>query len=124
MGPGSSSNMSSSSSVKITNLPRLAEDGSNWVTFKERIINNLTLKGLMRHVRGTAHQPVQLTEHNGSYYHPNELSPLSDEDLEKHEDSVDKKKPKSEKLFTRQSANLYSSKSRMKLQLLVHGLSW
>ena len=90
MGPGSSSNiMSSSSSVKVINLPRLAEDGSNWVTFKERILNNLTSKGLMRHIRGTARQPVQLTERNGAYYRPNELSPLSDEDLEKHEDFVD-----------------------------------
>ena len=81
--------MSSSSSVKVTNLPRLAEDGSNWVTYKERILNNLTSKGLMRHIRGTARQPVQLIERNGSFYRPNELSPLSDEDLEKHEDSVD-----------------------------------
>src|ERR1700678_1865649 len=78
--------MSNSSSVKVVNLPRLAEDGSN---YKERILNNLTSKGLMRHIRGTARQPVQLTEHNGSYYCPNELSPLSDEDLEKHKDSVD-----------------------------------
>ena len=89
MGPGSTSNMSSSSSVKVTNLPRLAEDGSNWVTYKERILNNLTSKGLMRHIRGMARQPVQLIERNGSFYRPNELSPLSDEDLEKHEDSVD-----------------------------------
>ena len=43
----------------------------------------------MQHVCGTACQPVQLTEHNGSYYHLNKISPLSDEDLEKHEDSVD-----------------------------------
>ena len=32
----------SSSNIKVINLPRLAEDGSNWVTYKERIINNLT----------------------------------------------------------------------------------
>ena len=81
--------MQSSSGIKISNLPRLAEDGSNWVTYKERILNNLTSKGLMRHVRGMARQPVQLTERNGSYYRLNELSPLSDEDLEKHEDFVD-----------------------------------
>ena len=68
MGPRSSSNMSNSSSVKVVNLPRLAKDSSNWVTYKERTLNNLTSKGLMRHVRGTAHQPVQLTEWNGSYY--------------------------------------------------------
>ena len=88
MGPRSSSNMSSSSSVKVVNLPRLAEDGSNWVTYKE--FNNLTSKGLMQHIWGTAHQPIQLTERNSSYYRPHELSPLSDEDIEKHEDSVDR----------------------------------
>ena len=86
MGPESSSNMSSS---KVVNLPRLSEDGSNWVTYKERVLNNLTSKGLMRHVRGTARKPVQLTERHGAYYRPHELSPLSDEDLEKHEDLVD-----------------------------------
>ena len=59
------------------------------VTYKEHILNNLTSKGLMRHVQGTACQPVQLTERNGSYYRPNKLSPLSDEDLKKHKDSVD-----------------------------------
>jgi hypothetical protein len=43
----------------------------------------------MQHIKSTARQPVQLTECNGSYYRPNKLSPLSDEDLEEHKDSVD-----------------------------------
>ena len=89
MGPKSSSNMSSSSNVKVVNLLRLLEDGSNWIIYKEHVINNLTSKGLMRHVRGTVRKPAQLIEHNGSHYRPNELSPLSDEDLEKHEDYID-----------------------------------
>ena len=36
----------SSSNIKVINLPRLTEDGSNWVTYKERIINNLMSKAL------------------------------------------------------------------------------
>ena len=86
MGPGSSSNMSN---VKVTNLPKLSEDGSNWVTYKERILNNLTSKGLTRHVRGSARKPVPIVERDGSFYRLNELSPLSDEDLEMLEDAID-----------------------------------
>ena len=43
----------------------------------------------MQHIRGMACQPVQLTELDGSCYRPNELSPLSNKDLEKHEDFID-----------------------------------
>src|SRR5271168_3495880 len=81
--------MSSSSSIKVFNLPRLSEDGSNWVTYKERVLNNLTSKGLMQHVRGTARKPIQLIEQHSAYFRPNELAPLSNEDLEEHEDFVD-----------------------------------
>ena len=76
------------SNVKVTNLPKLSEDGSNWVTYnlKERILNNLTSKGLTRHVRGTAWKPASLIERDGAFYRLNDTSPLSDEDLEKYED--------------------------------------
>jgi len=83
MGP-SNLTMSSSSNVKVFNLPKLQEDGSNWVTYKERIINNLTSKGLIRHITGTVKKPTTLLESNGIYFHPRNLQPLTDMEVDAH----------------------------------------
>ncbi|KAF8155630.1 hypothetical protein B0H34DRAFT_659656, partial [Crassisporium funariophilum] len=88
MGPAAEST-SSSSTVKVSTLPKLKEDGSNWITYKERILNTLTSKGLKRHVTGSARKPTELIERSGDYYKPNSLSPLSDDQLEEHEKEVD-----------------------------------
>ena len=81
-------------------LPKLRSDSSNWATYSERILNYLTSKGYRRHVLGTARKPEVLVEKDGKYYRPASTvaaegkepdppKPLSDEELEKHEDSVD-----------------------------------
>ncbi|PPR01831.1 LOW QUALITY PROTEIN: hypothetical protein CVT26_008262 [Gymnopilus dilepis] len=61
MGPADL-NMSNQSNLKLVNLLKLHEDGSNWVTYKERVLNHLTSKGLIRHVKGTVKQPLHLTD--------------------------------------------------------------
>ena len=81
--------MSESLSTQITSLPKLQPNGSNWSTYQERVLNTLTSKGLKRHVMGTAQKLVVLTERNGDYYKPGQLAPLSDKDLEKHEQEQD-----------------------------------
>ncbi|KAJ7477405.1 hypothetical protein FB451DRAFT_1172961 [Mycena latifolia] len=48
----------SSSSLKITKLSKLKDDGSNWGTFKDLVMNALMAKGLRRHVFET-----ELEEH-------------------------------------------------------------
>ncbi|KAF4614684.1 hypothetical protein D9613_002816 [Agrocybe pediades] len=88
MGPGDQS-MSSQSNIKVSTLPKLQEDGSNWVTFKERVLNNLTSKGLMRHVRGTAKCPEIPFVKNGEYFISSKNEPLTDAQLEAQEVLVD-----------------------------------
>jgi gag-polypeptide of LTR copia-type len=92
----------------LLSLPKLHSDGSNWTTYQERVINTLTSKGLKRHVLGTARKPVGLVEMDGNHYKPSQhllndeafksfktaietgiLKPLSEEEIEKHEDTVD-----------------------------------
>ena len=38
-------------------LPKLASDGSNWVTYRDRMVTILAAKALMPHIRGHARQP-------------------------------------------------------------------
>ena len=104
MGPdGDISDLSSTSNNPTLSLPKLRSDSSNWATYSERILNYMTSKGYRRHVLGTARKPEELIERDGKFYKPSlsslssstpsakesETQPISDEALEKHEDSVD-----------------------------------
>ncbi|KAF8205179.1 hypothetical protein K438DRAFT_533035 [Mycena galopus ATCC 62051] len=75
MGPEPDSSMSSSS-LKITKLPKLRDDGANWGTYKDLVMNVLVAKGLRRHVVGTARAPPELTERDGEFFLPNRIAPL------------------------------------------------
>src|SRR5436190_21131916 len=88
MGPAAEA-LSSSTTVKVVNLSKLKEDGSNWITYKEHILNTLMSKGLRRHVFGTAKKPSALVYLNGAFFKPNSLSSLSDDELEAYEQEVD-----------------------------------
>ena len=88
MGPDDITDMASSTN-KVLSLPKLRSDSSNWATYSERILNYITLKGYRRHVLGTARKPERLDEHNGSFYKPNALAPLTDDEFKKHEEIID-----------------------------------
>ena len=89
MGPDNTFDMSSTSNNQSLSLPKLQSDSSNWATYSERILNYLTSKGFRRHIQGTARKPEQLIERNRSYYKQGSLAPLTDEDLEKHEETIE-----------------------------------
>jgi gag-polypeptide of LTR copia-type len=89
MGPADISDMSLTSNNQVQSLPKLRGDSSNWATYSERVLNYLTSKGLRRHVLGTARKPEELDERNGSFYKRNSLAPLTDEEVEKHEEAQD-----------------------------------
>src|SRR5258708_4261827 len=89
MGPAEVST-SDSSSIKVTQLPKLASDGENWLTYHERVLNAATARGLCRHLVGTALKPSPLVEKAGKFYlSTDNKSPLSEDDLDKHETSID-----------------------------------
>ena len=88
MGPDDITDMTSSTN-KVLSLPKLRSDSSNWATYSERILNYLTSKGYCRHVLGTVRKPETLDERNGAFYKLHSLAPLSDDELEKHEEETD-----------------------------------
>ncbi|KAJ7861093.1 hypothetical protein B0H14DRAFT_2225140, partial [Mycena olivaceomarginata] len=79
----------SSSSLKFTKLPKLKDDGSNWGTYKDLVWNALIAKGLRRHVVGTARAPPELESRDGEFFLPPRLAPLSEAELEEHENKLD-----------------------------------
>jgi hypothetical protein len=77
-----------SSNIKVT-LPKLQEDGSNWVMYKERIQNHLTSKGLLRHLTGTARRPIETEEKNGKVYKKGNTTAMTDDEFETYLNSID-----------------------------------
>jgi hypothetical protein len=45
-------------SSSLFNVPKLAEDGTNWITYKERTLTAIGARGLMRYVDSRAVQPI------------------------------------------------------------------
>ncbi|KAJ7495753.1 hypothetical protein B0H11DRAFT_2227273 [Mycena galericulata] len=72
-GPRESDSLPSSSFLKITKVPKLKDDGSNWGKYKDLIWNTIVTKGRRRHARGTVKEPPELELRNGVYYLPNRL---------------------------------------------------
>jgi len=73
----------------VLTIPKLRVDSSNWATYSDRLVNYLTSKSLKRHLLGTARKPVQVITRGGAFYKQGTLAPLTDEELEKHEDEQD-----------------------------------
>ena len=69
----------SSTSIKVVNLPKLKDNGSNWITYKERVLNTLTSKGLLRHITGTAKVPPEIEERDDKKLYLVGTSPELDE---------------------------------------------
>ena len=82
--------ISDSMSIKVTQLPKLASDGENWLTYSERVLNATIARGLHRHMVGTALKPSPVIKKNGKFYlPPDDTTPLSAEALDKHKNSID-----------------------------------
>ena len=81
---------SDSSSIKVTQLPKLASNGENWLTYHERVLNAATAQGLRRHLTGTMLQPPTIVKKAGKFYlSADDKVPLLGVALETHESSVD-----------------------------------
>jgi len=81
---------SDTSSIKVTQFPKLSSDGENWLTYHERVLNATMACGLRRHLVRTALRPSPLVEKTGKFFlTPDDKSPLSEDALDKHETSLD-----------------------------------
>jgi hypothetical protein len=80
----------STSDIKVTQLPKLASDGENWLTYHERVLNAATTRGLRRHLVGTALKPSPIIIKDEKFYlTEDDALPLSDDALEKQETAID-----------------------------------
>jgi hypothetical protein len=65
MGPAVAFDMSSNTSGNSFSVPRLRDDGSNWVDYESKARTALGSKGLIRHIEGSAIKPVPLAIETG-----------------------------------------------------------
>ncbi|KAG1816294.1 hypothetical protein DFJ58DRAFT_630881, partial [Suillus subalutaceus] len=82
------STMESTSSL-LYNIPKLAEDGSNWITYKERAQTVIRAWGLVRYMDGRAIEPALFKKDtNGDLVKDDGTKPSQTEieDLEKKQD--------------------------------------
>ena len=60
---------SSSMEVKAHSIPRLAADGSNWITWKQQTLSSLmSNKGVQKHLKGTACVPPPIPMYNPNHH--------------------------------------------------------
>ena len=63
MGPDMTMNNLNSDSSTLA-VPKLYDNGSNWANYQPRLQNVMRVKGLWRHVEGTATAPVPFAMSN------------------------------------------------------------
>ncbi|KAF8890727.1 hypothetical protein BD779DRAFT_1469224 [Infundibulicybe gibba] len=81
--------MSSSWSLEVPNV-NLEDNGSNWLTYKERLIWTLTHQGLERHLYGTAQKLEELLEVDGKWFNKEEpTKSLDRKEIREHETKID-----------------------------------
>src|SRR6266550_5501727 len=93
MGPESTI-MSTSDTFKFIKLEKLKDDGTNWVTYRERVTNTMTHKGLRRHFLGTKWKPGTCIELDGKFYRIEDIKKkdrvaLTDKEAEDMEEALD-----------------------------------
>jgi hypothetical protein len=89
MSPAMDSTTSASSTSSLYNIPQLAEDGSNWIMYKERVYTAITARGLRKYVEGRAKLPAALPIDTTMNVPMMGTVPATDEEIEAHKDKID-----------------------------------
>ena len=71
---------------KLTQLLKLARDGSNWPTYQEKILNTIRALKLCHNLAGTALKPAELIQKGKKFYKPGVKTPLTADDPMMYED--------------------------------------
>ena len=66
--------MASTKEDLLPKIPTLKSDGSNWLTFKNRVEWAAEAKGLVEYLEGTKQKPVDPTEGKDASWTPTELA--------------------------------------------------
>jgi hypothetical protein len=60
-------NMTSQSTGNVISVPKLRDNGSNWVDYKAKVQSVLGAKGALRHIEGSVIEPILYMIKNGVY---------------------------------------------------------
>ena len=80
--------LSSSSDSTTLAIPKLHDNGSNWLDYKPRIRKAMGVKALWRHVEGTALVPKPFTVKDGVHLLADLRTPAMDEQIEAKESKI------------------------------------
>ncbi|EGO30520.1 hypothetical protein SERLADRAFT_432089 [Serpula lacrymans var. lacrymans S7.9] len=71
-------------------VPKLAKDGSNWVTYKSQVAVAVGARGLSRHLSGTAESPtiLEYTRDSNGVATKAEGTTLKEEDIEEYQQKL------------------------------------
>jgi hypothetical protein len=73
----------------LFNVPKLAEDGSNWITYKERALTAIGARGLMRYTDGRAKKPKPFELDLSGKLIKADKSVATDDEVEELENKID-----------------------------------
>jgi hypothetical protein len=80
--------MTSQSTGNIISVPKLRDNGSNWVDYETKVRSALGAKGALRHVEGSVIEPIPYAIEDGVYVV--ELGKeVTDEQIEAREKHID-----------------------------------
>jgi len=89
MGPGGLFVLPTESPARRNIVPRLANDGSNWIDYKSCLQTAIRAQGLSRYFEGRLCRPIEVTYlQDGSVYLPDGTTP-TDEELDELESKLD-----------------------------------
>ena len=80
--------VSSSSDSTTLAVPKLHDNRSNWADYKPRMQNTMGMKGLWRHVLGTAIAPVPYAMSNGVPMLADGKTPATEDQIESKESKI------------------------------------
>ncbi len=74
----------------LFNIPKLADDGLNWITYKERMLTAIGARGLMRYTDGRKVKPVPFVfDSSTSKYKKPDGSEPTESEVEDLDDKID-----------------------------------
>src|SRR5882762_10588084 len=76
-------------SSALFNIPRLADDGTNWITYKERLLTAIGARGLMRYINSQTKQPLPFLDLKGKELVKEDGKPATDAKQEAQDDKID-----------------------------------
>ena len=89
MGPAGSNDVSLPGMNSTITTPKLADNGSNWVDYKTKVLIAMGSRGLMGHIEGRAQKPKPYTLVNDQAVLADGKTPANEDQLEAREKRIE-----------------------------------